>query len=1144
MMAAPTWMTMELTVAMLDDGDVRREAVESVDSILLRAPAGSGKTTVLVQRLLVLLTRVSRPEQVLAITFTRKAAAEMRERVLAALAFANGAQPVPATANDSMLRTIALAQETLRHATSQGWDLMQNPAQLRIQTIESLNHWIAAQLPANAGTGDGDIVEQPLGLYRDAARQALDLAAHDPALREQLARLLRLVDNRWNSLEEEIAELLSQRHRWWRHLGRMSFDEQSAEIARCLQRLSVAAQSRAQQALGTDFLERAARVLQDTARERIARGEQHPDWIEWGTPRRLQPLPELMPLWRLLGRYFLTEKNELRSRFAAANGLPAVTEQHKGLLRELADELKLRPGAREVLTALKDLPHAELSVDSRSALQALRALLPLAAAALEELMTAQGLRDLVAVAGRARQALSIDSEPTEFALRLGESLQHILVDEYQDTSIEQFELLQKLTLGWSDGDGRSVLLVGDPMQSIYGFRDAEIALFLRAQREGLGSLKLKYLELHRNFRSRAGIVEFVNHTFSPLMPQQDDLQAGQAVYSGAVATRTDGAPGVVRFHLLARGAGQVAREVEAERILALVAEIRQASPQGSIAILTQTRNSVAGLTEMLRARGWPVRGVKMVALAELPAIQDLNSLTQALLDPLDRIAWLAVLRAPWCGASLEVLEELARCAGQGAIAMALQQALDQDAWPAGAAPRLRSVASRLLAGLAAVARDGIAAAASDTWSDLGGPACLGADAGLRDAESYLDRLAMAAAGRDWRGRQSLATLTQDLYAEAGPDTKLEILPIHQAKGLEYDNVILTGLAVPWSAETRRLLAWREIPGHDRAPADLVLAARPDPAAAENDGVYAFLMKLAGERAAQEKLRLMYVAATRARESLHWVASLAKDDAGEWRPPPANSTLSLLWPALANRLGAGDELDRAAMLSGATPTAAPAVTGTMPEPRRLRRLPDAWQVPVADTVLDTLVRAAGAPRPEQEPEFDWAGIESRHVGTVLHAALQRIAESARAQGVLPTGLPDDPLWAAELRALGVAPARIARAVSRIGSALRATLADPTGRWILDPAHREAQCEQAHSGLLDGELAAIVVDRHFVDREGQRWVIDYKSGQHLGGKIAEFLDNEKRRYQPQMARYCRLLAQQGAPVRAALYFPMMQQIVTYE
>ncbi len=1128
---------------MLDDSDVRREAVESADSILLRAPAGSGKTTVLVQRLLVLLTTVSRPEQVLAITFTRKAAAEMRERVLAALAHASGAQPVPAGANDSLRRTIDLAQQTLRHATRQGWDLLQNPAQLRIQTIESLNHWIAAQLPASAGTGDGDIVERPVGIYRDAARQALELAAQDSERREHLARLLRLVDNRWNTLEEELAMLLTQRHRWWQHLGTLAFDQQCAEVASCLQRLSVATQERAQQEIGADFLQRAARVLRDTAGERVAHGDQDLDWAAWCTTRQLQPLPELLPMWRLLGRYFLTGKNEMRSRFPSANGLPGVADQHKALLKELADELKLLPGAREVLVALKELPHAQLSADSRSALQALRALLPLAAAALEELMGALGLRDLITVSGRARAALSDESEPTEFALRLGESLQHILVDEYQDTSIDQFELLQKLTLGWSAGDGRSVLLVGDPMQSIYGFRDAEVALFLRARREGLGELKLRYLELHRNFRSQSTIVEFVNRSFAPLMPQQDDLQAGQAAYTGAVAARIDGAPGTVRFHLLARSVGRSARELEAERILALVAQIRQASPRGSIAILTQTRNSVAGLTELLRERGWPVRGVKMVALADLPAIQDLNSLTQALLDPMDRIAWLAVLRAPWCAASLDVLEALARSAGNGAMASALQHCLDHNTWPPGTAPRLPPVAACLLAGLTGAAQDGIASTVSNTWVNLGGPACLGAGADLHDAENYLDRLALAAAGRDWRGRHSLASLTQDLYAQAGPNTRLEILPIHQAKGLEYDHVILTGLAVKWTAETRRLLAWREIPGDHGAPANLVLAARPDAAAGETDGVYAFLMKLARQRAAQEKLRLMYVAATRARESLHWVASLMKDDAGEWRPPRADSTLNLLWPVLAASFRAGDALDRTAAVVDMAANALPAATGLTPEPRHARRLPDAWQVPAADAVLDTRVRPAGAPRPEQEPEFDWAGIESRHVGTVLHAALQRIAVAAREQGVLPTELPDDPLWAAELRALGVAPVRIARAVSRIGDALRATLKHATGRWILDPAHPEAHCEQAHSGLLDGELAAIVVDRYFVDREGQRWVIDYKSGQHLGGKIAEFLENEKRRYQPQMQRYCRLLAQQGGPVRAALYFPMMQQIVIY-
>ena len=100
------------------------------------------------------------------------------------------------------------------------------------------------------------------------------------------------------------------------------------------------------------------------------------------------------------------------------------------------------------------------------------------------------------------------------------------------------------------------------------------------------------------------------------------------------------------------------------------------------------------------------------------------------------------------------------------------------------------------------------------------------------------------------------------------------------------------------------------------------------------------------------------------------------------------------------------------------------------------------------------------------------------------------------------------------------------------------ADPRGRWILQRA-REEQREQALSGRLQGEVVRLVFDRSFVDDQGVRWVIDYKTSRHVGGGLEEFLDREVERYRPQLQRYAQLAQRLGPqPVRLGLYFPLMR------
>ncbi len=113
-----------------------------------------------------------------------------------------------------------------------------------------------------------------------------------------------------------------------------------------------------------------------------------------------------------------------------------------------------------------------------------------------------------------------------------------------------------------------------------------------------------------------------------------------------------------------------------------------------------------------------------------------------------------------------------------------------------------------------------------------------------------------------------------------------------------------------------------------------------------------------------------------------------------------------------------------------------------------------------------------------------------------------------------------------------------AAALILAALRQTVADERGRWLLDPAHRDAQAELALTGLADGRLRTFVIDRTFIDAHGTRWVIDYKTSRHEGGGIEAFLDSEVERYRAQLAGYVELLAGLGPqPVRAGLYFPLL-------
>ncbi|HLY52419.1 MAG TPA: UvrD-helicase domain-containing protein, partial [Steroidobacteraceae bacterium] len=936
--------------ARLDEA-ARLEATAPGGSILLEAPAGSGKTAVLTQRFLRLLATVDDPDEILAITFTRKAAAEMRARVIRALRLELPAQDPGAQA----LRPLAAA--ALAHGARRGWQLAAEPERLRIQTIDSFNYWLASQLPVAARTGGAlEVSEHPGELYGQAARRALSGAESDAELAAHAQRLFERLDNHWPNLERLIAQMLAERGHWLHFV----FREDPAALCR-----------RVDDSLAALAAERLAAL---TA------------LIPEGLRRRAKSLPGSAPLgsspaallpWKHFAHLVLT-RNDWRRQLSAHRLRPGFTEAcARERLRDLIGELRGIAGAREALLELRRAPGAALSADERAAIVALSRILSRAAAELHTVFAESGRVDYTFVTGAARAALSEGGEPTELALRAGLKLRHILVDEFQDTSLAQFQLLEVLTAGWEEGDGRTLFAVGDPMQSIYRFRDAEVGLFLRARLAGIGRVRLRPLRLRRNFRAARRLVDFTNELFAQVLPPADQLRTGGVSYRESLGTRDASAelPGIAPVTLRVYPQD---RQSEARALAARVAELQRLDPQGSVAVLVVAHAHAVPLIAALEARGLKPLGVDIVPLRERLVVRDLVQLARALSDLADRAAWLAVLRAPWCGARLGTLSVLSSPADRELVIEALwnpERMARCDPSDRLHLERVREVLGSALAGRGA---EPVASWLERTWLRLGASDAYRPDE-LIDARAFFEALAEHAAASGWRGPGDFPSLLEHLYsAPAAGASAVQVMTIHRAKGLEFDHVLVAALDRSARAPERRLLRWVDMPS-EASESNLLLAPVPHVGARVEEGdLDGYLKDLIRQRDLNERRRLMYVAATRARRTL-WLSAAAALDAGGLVKPDKRSPLALLWPALAQRF------ETIAGTGGSgTPSSA---AGPL---LRLRPSWQAAQLPAA-IALERLPPAYLAAEPT---EFSWVGETQRHIGVVVHGWLARLALAER------------------------------------------------------------------------------------------------------------------------------------------------------
>ncbi|WP_100622946.1 UvrD-helicase domain-containing protein [Candidatus Coxiella mudrowiae] len=1104
----------------MSDQAIRQQALDPTQSYIVQAPAGSGKTELLIQRFLKLLSASSMPEEIVAITFTRKAAIEMRERILKAL---NEAKNQPRPKDDHKALTWMLAKTVVERNKLFHWQLEINANRLRILTIDALAHQICLQMPILTGFGAPPVTREDdeIEVFYRCAIEKLLMSQNYTRILEPL--LLHL-DNKVDLLEKLLIKMLSHREQWIGHI--IDYYSNPDLLKKKLEK--------ALEFIALDAMQKAHDLIDNTLANQPLANQLIP-LIQFSSVNIQQikpgdaisacapPLTELpkiniqnLSAWKGIANLLLTQRGEWRKRIDKSVGFPsdARYKQQKLQMQNLLEQFQSNNPLRMALQEIQNCPPINYTQNQWRILKSLISLLPLLVAQLQVIFKDHNIVDFTEVSLGALRALGNIDQPSDYALQLDTQIHHLLIDEFQDTSIIQFRLIEALIAGWQPNDGRTIFLVGDPMQSIYRFRQAEVGLFLQVEDQGIGNIRLIPLILCNNFRSQKTLIEWFNFVFKHLFPTEANSWLGSIPYSPSQATNENfpGKKAEVNFHSLA------SYEEETQKIIEIIQTHRTQNDNTTIALLVRSRSHLLEIIPALRNASIPFNAVEIEELGYRTEIIDLLSLTRALHHLGDRIAWLAILRAPWCGLTLQDIHRLCLHSRNEPLWLTLQKKETLKDLTFDGKKRLERITPILSYALHNRDRLPLAIWIETVWIALGGPACLNSPSELVSVRAYFNLL--ESIENEFTIKRLIKKLRQ-LYAPIdNPNPQaIQIMTIHKAKGLEFDHVIVPSLERTPKAKENFLLQWLERP-LPTGISDLILA--PLKAATEkSDPLYVYLKQIEKKKSDNEIVRLFYVAATRAKIGLHFLLILKREKASSIiTSPPNGSFANLLWDVCE------EEIKKSISLYKETKPL------ESKQRKCLYRLSSKWTTPILFiTPSYPSTTKLLSPSPLQD-QFQ------RTVGTVIHQLLEKISIEGVESWDEKRIINSKSFIKRRLLQLGILFSKLNSSVTLIEKAIRLTLSHQKGRWILSP-HYQHQSEYCISMMDKNEFIHYVVDRTFIDYQGVRWIIDYKSATRTEPNLSLFLQKQRILYESQLNRYAKAFQLlEDRPIKLGLYFPLCQ------
>ncbi len=1143
----------ELDLISLDT--INRERALDLKSFIVEAPAGAGKTELLTQRYLKLLAVVDEPEEIVALTFSNKATTEMRNRILLSLENAQSlALELVAELAPHKLVTWQLAIAALNRANERHWNLLTQPARLRIMTIDALCSSLARQMPLlSRFGGQPAITDNVEAHYIEAARRAMSGIVHEILATDIVTTALRYMDNDATKLEALLANMLAKRDQWLRLVAthtQLNIDDISQHIEYALQHVI----EQDLQTVVSIFqlnIQKELMPIAGFAASNLEPTHAISPLLNWNTP--LEAAIEDMPQWQAVAELLLTKEGTLRKRLTTADGFPSgESKDEKANFKQQKDaffEFAAKFPQLEKLALIRKFPEIKDIANNTATILAFSKLLQLATAHLWTVFQTANEVDFIEIAQSARFALGgSDSSQgiTDLALQLDYQIAHLLIDEFQDTSPTQMGLIEQLIQGWQADDSRTLFCVGDPMQSIYRFRKADVSLFLQASTHGIGDLALIPLRLTRNNRSQPAVIDWINQAFETVFPSDDNTSAGAISYRAFTATRPELADEGIAIHPIIfndEAESTSAKVVEASYVAQLIVQEKAKDRTHKIAVLVRSRSHLRELVSDIR-RNHPSLKFQAVEIEELSnrqTLQDALSLTYALLHRADRVHWLSILRAPWCGLTLNDLHALCADDQKSTIWQLIQDEKRCHTLSVNGQKRLSHVYAILAEAFANQSRMPLRRWLESTWLKLDGGACL-VDAGdIRDIQAYFNLVDQLSQVGQLDFKQ-LETAMQKLYAkpDVEADDSLQFLTIHKSKGLEFDTVILPALNRPTRANEPALLLWEEVlvDGHPQLIAAPFVTKKKD----DQTSVYHYLQDLESTRTMNESARLLYVAATRTIRKLHLIATIKPNQDGEVKPVN-KSFLELLWPKI------GNEFLRAAEHQPLTKLKTDLETITTKALDLADFIPQLLRLP--NPQLPDLLKHVDSEKTEfsylKDGAFDVGKMNSAKTsiaadcGTLAHLYMELMAKSGLDKWSSDRLVKLKPAMMQWLIQHGHVSESAQTGAAHIVSALQTTLVSEHGRWLLNQ-HEQASSELSLMQNNIFESSAEVIKNHRIDRtfiiDGKRWIIDYKLTQ---AEEDSNLEQQAEHHRPQLTRYASLFEHEDLPIQQAVFFLTLGKLI---